>query len=275
MAGKGELILTGQLGDVMRESAQAAVSYIRAHASEWSIDPDFNEKLDLHIHVPAAATPKGRAVGGHHDGDRAGLGAHGVPGPPRRRDDRRDHAARPRAAHRRPQGEAARRAPGRHQDRPHPEGQRARPRAAAAARARRDRDRALSQACTRCSSARSSPRAARRPRGARWGPGRPPTRGPVRRGQKSGGRPPRAGDGGGGGLSGKNRLRGGMAGGEGGGVGDAVHRVRREPASGCEVPQPRHPRSRAGGRDGRVRARCGRPPGGPDRRAALDRRPRA
>jgi ATP-dependent Lon protease len=65
MAGKGELILTGQLGDVMRESAQAAVSYIRAHVSEWPIDPAFNEKLDLHIHVPAAATPK--------DGPSAGI----------------------------------------------------------------------------------------------------------------------------------------------------------------------------------------------------------
>jgi ATP-dependent Lon protease len=65
MAGKGELILTGQLGDVMRESAQAAVSYIRAHVSEWPIDADFNEKYDLHIHVPAAATPK--------DGPSAGI----------------------------------------------------------------------------------------------------------------------------------------------------------------------------------------------------------
>jgi ATP-dependent Lon protease len=65
MAGKGELILTGQLGDVMRESAQAAVSYIRAHAADWQIDPGFTEKLDLHIHVPAAATPK--------DGPSAGI----------------------------------------------------------------------------------------------------------------------------------------------------------------------------------------------------------
>jgi ATP-dependent Lon protease len=65
MKGKGDLTLTGQLGEVMRESAQAAVSYIRAHASSWNVDEDFCDKLDLHIHVPAAAIPK--------DGPSAGI----------------------------------------------------------------------------------------------------------------------------------------------------------------------------------------------------------
>jgi ATP-dependent Lon protease len=56
--GKGKLILTGKLGEVMRESAQAGFSYIRAHAEELGIAPDFHEKTDVHIHVPEGATPK-------------------------------------------------------------------------------------------------------------------------------------------------------------------------------------------------------------------------
>ena len=65
MKGKGRLVLTGHLGDVMKESAQAALSYIRARTEEFNLDPDFSEQLDLHIHVPAGAIPK--------DGPSAGV----------------------------------------------------------------------------------------------------------------------------------------------------------------------------------------------------------
>jgi ATP-dependent Lon protease len=65
MPGKGALILTGQLGDVMRESATAAVSYIRTRTEDLGIPSDFQENFDLHIHVPAAAIPK--------DGPSAGI----------------------------------------------------------------------------------------------------------------------------------------------------------------------------------------------------------
>ena len=150
MPGRGRLTLTGKLGDVMQESAQAALSFVRSKTGEYGIDKDFHRRNDVHIHVPEGAIPK--------DGPSAGITmatalVSVLTGTPVRRDvamTGRDHPARQGAAHRRREGEGAGGPPRRHHAHHPAEGQREGPRGHPAQRPRRAQASTSSRPWTRC-----------------------------------------------------------------------------------------------------------------------------
>ena len=105
--GKGRVTATGKLGDVMKESVQAAESYVKSRSHAFGIKPTHVREQGHPCPRARGRHAEGRAVGRRRDGDLDRLGADRHSGQARHRDDRRDHAARPRAADRRAEGEAA------------------------------------------------------------------------------------------------------------------------------------------------------------------------
>jgi hypothetical protein len=179
LPGKGNTVTTGKLGEVMQESIKAAISVVRARAKRLGIAEDFYQNLDLHIHLPEGATPKDGPSAASRSRPRSPR-CSPASGALRRGDDRRDHAARRGAAHRRPEGEAARGAPRRHQERPHPAGEREGPAGDPRRGEERHRDhagalvrrgagaRARAQARAAGRLARPRPRRRRRSSGRKW-----------------------------------------------------------------------------------------------------------
>ncbi len=137
--GKGELRITGQLGEVMQESALAALSWVRSHTAELGLADDWFTRARRPHPRAGRRRPEGRAVRGRDDGDRDRVARAQRAGRRRRRHDRRDHAHRPGAPDRRRPREVARRRARGAQARDPAAGERARPRRPPARDARRAR----------------------------------------------------------------------------------------------------------------------------------------
>jgi ATP-dependent Lon protease len=117
MPGKGEFLLTGQLGDVMKESAQTGISYLRSAAGKWKIPEDFFGKHDIHIHIPGRGSSQRRSFCGNYHGYSDALRTDGNPREVGSGHDRGNHSPGPCASYRR----IKRKAPGGQESR-HPDG---------------------------------------------------------------------------------------------------------------------------------------------------------